>query len=52
MNRRILLLGAACAAGLAACTPVTQRPGPGQLGYRGPRLDSDGLFSFDGRSWA
>ena len=49
MNRRILLLGAACAASLAACAPVIQQPGPGELGYRGPRLDADGLFSFDGK---
>ncbi|HWW26959.1 MAG TPA: alpha/beta fold hydrolase, partial [Caulobacter sp.] len=49
MNRRTLLLGATCAASLAACAPVIQHPGPGQLGYRGPRLDKDGLFSFDGK---
>src|SRR5688572_5595515 len=49
MNRRTLLLGAACAASLAACAPVTQRPGLGQLGYRGPRLDDGGLYSFDGK---
>ena len=50
MNRRSLLLNAACVAGLAACAPVTQRAGLGQLGFRGPRLATDGLVSFDGQT--
>ena len=49
MNRRSLLLNAACVAGLAACAPITQRPGLGQLGFRGARLDTDGMVSFDGQ---
>ena len=49
MNRRSLLLSAACLAGLAACAPVTQRPGRGQLGFRGARLEENGLISFDGQ---
>jgi alpha-beta hydrolase superfamily lysophospholipase len=48
MNRRSLLLNAACVAGLAACAPVTQRPDLGQLGFRGPRLDDKDLVTFDG----
>jgi alpha-beta hydrolase superfamily lysophospholipase len=53
MNRRSLLLNAACAlglgGGLAACAPVTQRPGVVQLGFRGARLEENGMVSFDGQ---
>ncbi|MBC7669061.1 MAG: lysophospholipase [Gemmatimonadaceae bacterium] len=50
MNRRNLLLNAACVAGLVACAPITQRAGPGSLGFRGPRLLADGMVSFDGQT--
>ena len=54
MNRRSLLLNAACAlglgGGLAACAPVRQSAGLGPLGFRGPRLLPDGMVSFDGKT--
>ena len=50
MNRRSLLLNAGCVVGLAACAPVTQQAGLGPLGFRGPRLLTDGMVSFDGQT--
>ncbi|MDB5454644.1 MAG: hypothetical protein JWP92_229 [Caulobacter sp.] len=47
MNRRVLLF-AASAAALSACAPLTQGPGLGALGFRGPRLEDEWFVSFDG----